>query len=139
MSIAIDSLEYEKMLEEAIKESPKEACGLLAGNILEDGTKKITKVYILNNIDESKEHFSLDPKEQLMAIKDMRANGMVPLGNWHSHPATPSRPSEEDIRLAYDNDAIYMILSLAEDSPVLNAFYILEGKVTKEILEIIEE
>ena len=44
----------------------------------------------------------MDPKEQLKAIKDMRANGLTPLGNWHSHPETPARPSQEDIRLAYD-------------------------------------
>ncbi|MBR4650224.1 MAG: Mov34/MPN/PAD-1 family protein [Prevotella sp.] len=24
------------------------------------------------------------------------------LANWHSHPASPSRPSEEDLRLALD-------------------------------------
>ena len=57
-----------------------------------------------------KRTFSLDPKEQLEAIKDMRKNGFVPLGNWHSHPESPSRPSEEDKRLAFDSKASYMIL-----------------------------
>ena len=70
----------------------------------------VEKVYLLTNIDHSNEHFTLDPKEQLAAVKDMRANGLMPLGNWHSHPESPSRPSEEDKRLAYDSKASYMIL-----------------------------
>ena len=83
--------------------------------------------------------FSLDPKEQLAAIKDMRANGLVPLGNWHSHPESPSRPSQEDKRLAYDKTASYMILSLMElDQPVLNSFHIEGDDAEKEPL-VIEE
>lgn len=54
----------------------------------------------------------MNPKDQLNAVKDMRAKGYVPLGNFHSHPESPSRPSEEDKRLAYDKDASYMIISL---------------------------
>ena len=77
-----------------------------------------------------------------MAIKDMRSKGLKPLGNWHSHPETPSRPSEEDKRLANDSKASYLIISLeVEDKPVLNAFHI-EGDqdnktARKEELEII--
>ena len=89
------------------------------------------------NIDHSNEHFSLDPKEQLAAIKDMRTEGLVPLGNWHSHPESPSRPSDEDKRLAYDKTASYMILSLMNrDEPVLNSFHIEGTDSTKEELVI---
>ena len=67
----------------------------------------------------------------------MRANGLVPLGNWHSHPESPSRPSEEDKRLAYDSSASYMILSLMDnDNPVLNSFKITGDVSEKEELII---
>ena len=69
----------------------------------------------------------------------MRKNGLQPLGNWHSHPETPSRPSEEDKRLAYDASASYLILSLAEEEPVLRAFSIKEGTAEQEKLIIKEE
>ena len=116
--------DYEKIVVYAKTKLPEEACGLIAG--WTDGEeKRIEKVYLLTNIDHSKEHFSLDPKEQLAAIKDMRANGLKPLGNWHSHPETLSRPSEEDKRLAYDSQASYLILSLMQsENPVLNSFHI---------------
>ena len=130
--------DYAKIVEHAKSQLPDEACGLIAGEI-NGSDKLIKKVYLLTNTDHSNEHFSLDPKEQLAAIKDMRANGLVPLGNWHSHPESPSRPSEEDKRLAYDSSASYLILSLMNrESPVLNSFKISGDTAENEGL-IIEE
>ena len=134
--IKLTKSDFEKILAHAVKELPDEACGLIAGTV-EDGDKEIKKVYLLTNIDHSNEHFSLDPKEQLEPIKDMRKNGFVPLGNWHSHPESPSRPSEEDKRLAFDSKASYMILSLMDrENPVLNSFKITGDTAEKEELVI---
>ena len=133
--ISMNKADYERILEHAKSVVPEEACGLIAGTI-EDGNKIIRKVYILTNIDHSKEHFTLDPKEQLAAVKDMRANGFAPLGNWHSHPSSPSRPSQEDIKLAFDSNASYMIISFMAENPVLNSFHIENGQVEKEDLRI---
>jgi len=116
---------------------PEETCGLIGGVIDEAGNKHIKKVYYLENIDHSREHFTLSPQAQLSAIKDMRRNGFIPLGNWHSHPETPSRPSEEDKRLAYDSRASYLILSLAEEEPVLNSFHIEGDTAEKETIEYV--
>ena len=136
--ITLKQADFEKILAHAKKELPNEACGLIA-RVKDGADKHIQKVYLLTNIDHSNEHFSLDPKEQLAAIKDMRANGLVPLGNWHSHPESPSRPSQEDKRLAYDKTASYMILSLMElEQPVLNSFHIEGDDAEKEPL-VIEE
>ncbi len=129
--ISMRKSDYDLILNHARSVVPEEACGLIAGKI-EDGNKIIEKVYILTNIDHSNEHFTLNPKEQLAAVKDMRAAGFVPLGNWHSHPESPSRPSDEDKRLAYDSKASYMILSLMEpEKPVLNSFHI-EGDISSK-------
>lgn len=129
--------DYQKILEHAKTGLPNEACGLLGGYTNEDGSQVITDVYLLRNVDESREHFSMDPKEQFAAIKDIRSKGRELLGNFHSHPESPSRPSEEDIRLAYDSKIHYLILSLMEEgNPVLNSFHIEKGAVTKETLEI---
>ena len=135
--ITMSKSDYEIILKHARKNLPEEACGLIAGK-KEGSNKSIEKVYCLTNIDHSNEHFSLDPKEQLAAVKDMRANGLVPLGNWHSHPESPSRPSEEDKRLAYDSTASYMILSLMDnENPVLNSFHIEGTESEKEELVLV--
>ena len=128
--------DYQRIVEYAESQLPNEACGLIAGEI-SGGDKLIKKVYYLTNTDHSNEHFSLDPKEQLAAIKDMRALGYIPLRNWHSHPESPSRPSEEDKRLAYDKLASYLILSLMDSgNPVLNSFHIEGASAEKKTLEI---
>lgn len=135
--IKLSKSDYEKILKYAESELPDEACGLIGGEITDSGDKIIKKVYLLTNTDHSNEHFSMDPKEQFESIKDMRANGFVPLGNWHSHPESPSRPSEEDKRLAYDSKASYMILSLMDrENPVLNSFKIKGSDAEKEELVI---
>ena len=128
---------YDVILDTAKKGRPEEICGLIGG-IKNGNEREVKEIYVLENIDHSNEHFTMNPKDQLDAVKDMRANGLVPLGNWHSHPESPSRPSEEDKRLAYDSKASYMILSLMNiDEPVLNSFHI-EGNVSeKEDLHII--
>ena len=77
--------DYEKILAHCKEGLPNEACGLIGGTI-EGDKRSIQKVYLLTNIDQSNEHFSMDPKEQLAAVKDMRANGIKLLGNFHSHP-----------------------------------------------------
>ncbi len=132
---------YDSIVSQARKDAPVESCGYALGIKDEEGKLKITYNYPLTNIDHSEEHFSLDPKEQFAAIKYARANGLTVVGGWHSHPASPSRPSEEDKRLAFDPNAFYLILSLApevsgqpyvpEGEPVLNAFRIKEKEVTR--------
>ena len=143
MVVTINKKDFDSIVEHAKKNLPEEACGLIAGEDLADGTRTIRKVYLLENIDHTNEHFSISPKDQLATIKDIRANGLKPLGNWHSHPESPSRPSEEDKRLANDSNASYLILSLMDaESPVLNAFHVesVDGEKTvrKEELIIIE-
>lgn len=142
MKITIKRDDFDRIYEHSLSVRPEEACGLIAGEDDADGVRRIHKVYILTNTDHTNEHFTIDQKEQLAAIKDMRANGLKPLGNWHSHPESPSRPSEEDKRLANDSTASYLIISLMEEgAPVLNAFHIEaqngEKIVRKEELSIV--
>ena len=138
MIIRLDKDDFNELCEYARKHLPEEACGLIAGTE-EDGDRLIKKVYYLENVDHAVDHFTLDPRQQMEAIKDMRTLGIKPLGNWHSHPESPSRPSAEDIKLAYDSKASYMILSLMTNEAVLNSFHIEEGQSIKEDLRIISE
>jgi proteasome lid subunit RPN8/RPN11 len=110
---------------------PNESCGLVAGEI-EGEEKTVRAVYGLTNTDKSAKHFSMSPEEQFRAIKDMRNKGWVLLGNFHSHPATPARPSPEDIRLAFDPSLSYVIISFQEDPPVIKSFLIRKGQAAEE-------
>jgi len=114
----------EEMIAQAQQDAPNETCGYLLGTA--DGT--VTENYWMENIDHSPEHFSFAPRDQFAALKYARSKGLKILANWHSHPASPSRPSQEDLRLANDPTIRYAILSLHEGIH-LNSFAIRGGEV----------
>ncbi len=122
------------IMDHAKKETPVEACGYLAGK-----NGLITKSFRMTNIDNSPEHFSFDPEEQFDVVRKARVEGLEIIANYHSHPATPARPSQEDIILAYDPDISYLIVSLAEGREDIKSFSIKESEVKNEEIEIISD
>ncbi|MDP4201183.1 MAG: M67 family metallopeptidase [Bacteroidota bacterium] len=121
--ISIPQYIVKAIIEQAHNELPNEACGLLVGR-----EENVEKRFALSNIDHSPEHFSFDPTEQFNVLRNARKEGLQIIANYHSHPSTPARPSQEDIRLAYDPNILYLILSLSEEWPVLKAFRIQNGE-----------
>lgn len=119
---------YEALVEHARGAAPIEACGILAG----DGTL-VRSFHPMTNTDASSDHFMMDPREQFAVTKAIRAAGDRMLAVHHSHPATPARPSAEDIRLAATPDVVYTILSLAPpDGPILRG-YLIDGAAVHEL------
>lgn len=124
---------FEVIIAKARRDAPIEACGYLASK---DGI--VTTHYPLTNLDQSREHFSFSPEEQFRAVKDARERGLKLDVVYHSHPETPARPSEEDIRLAYDENIIYLIVSLVEGREDVRAFHIRGGEVEEVEIEVEE-
>jgi proteasome lid subunit RPN8/RPN11 len=123
-----------QILEQAGTEAPIEACGILAGS-----NGKARKLYAMTNADKSRTHFMMEPKEQFEVVKDIRSNGLEMLAIYHSHPATPARPSQEDIRLSFTPGVTYVIVSLQDSNgAVVKGFNIEDGNVTEVPVEITE-
>jgi proteasome lid subunit RPN8/RPN11 len=123
----------EQLIEHARGDAPLEACGYLAER---DGVA--IALFRLRNVDASAEHFAFDPAEQFSVLRQMRSAGLRMRAVYHSHPASPARPSAEDIRLANDPGLYYVIVSLAQIEPDVKAFAIRGGEVSAEPLEIVE-
>ena len=122
----------DELIDQARRDAPDESCGYLLGERTDEGDV-VTENYWMENIDHSPEHFAFAPKDQFAALKYARSKGLKILANWHSHPASPSRPSQEDLRLANDPTIRYAILSLHQGIH-LNSFKILGGEVVdKEV------
>lgn len=121
-----------QIIKHARTDAPVEACGYLG-----EKNGVAWGVFPMENIDASGEHFSLNPEEQFSVIRNMREMELKPAAVYHSHPETPARPSEEDIRLAYDPEMSYVIVSLAGTEPSVKSFRIRNGKVDPEKIEII--
>jgi proteasome lid subunit RPN8/RPN11 len=136
--------DFASFLQWAREHLPEEACGLLAGRDEKDAagniTRHIEKLYLLTNTDHSPEHFSMDPKEQLQAVQDMRKSGWTVVGNIHSHPSSPSRQSREDIRLSFNHSYSYLIVSLMDpEVPVVRSFHCENGVSSAETLVVEKE
>ena len=132
LKISVDI--FEQMVAQAKAEMPVEACGILAGS-----NGKARKLYAMTNTDKSSDHFMMEPKEQFEVVKDIRSSGLEMLAIYHSHPATPARPSQEDIRLSFTPGVTYVIVSLQDSNgPVVKGFNIENGNVTEVPVEITE-
>ncbi len=122
-SIQIKQHAIDDMIAHSKELAPVESCGYLAGT-----PGQITRLIRLTNVDNSPEHFSFDPKEQFAALKDARNLGEVLLSVYHSHPESPARMSEEDLRLLQDPAMVYIIVSLLNETPDVKAFRTEAGK-----------
>jgi [CysO sulfur-carrier protein]-S-L-cysteine hydrolase len=124
---------HEAIIEQARQGFPLEVCGILGGR---DGV--VTSHYPMSNTDASNEHFMMDPKEQFAVVKALRGSGEEMLVIYHSHPESPARPSQEDIRLALTPNVSHLIVSLLEpERPVAKAFLIENGKVAPVELQVV--
>jgi proteasome lid subunit RPN8/RPN11 len=81
----------------------------------------------------------MEPAEQFKVAKDIRSAGLKMLAIYHSHPATPARLSQEDIRLSLTPDVTYVIVSLRESScPAVKGFLINDGNIIEVPVKISE-
>ena len=123
---------YADMIAHATEGFPLEVCGILGGR-----GDTVSAIYRMTNTDQSNEHFMMDPREQFAVVKELRTNGLEMSAIYHSHPETPARPSEEDIRLALTPGVSHVIVSLAAaGQPVARSFKIHDGIVEAEELVI---
>ncbi|MHB9029919.1 MAG: M67 family metallopeptidase [Candidatus Latescibacterota bacterium] len=124
---------WTEIIEHARRDAPIEACGYLGE---ENGVISVCRP--MRNMDASGEHFTLDPDEQFAVLRELRKNGVRLAAVYHSHPATPARPSAEDIRLAYDPVISYVIVSLKDGADTVKSFRIKDSRAENEAIEIVE-
>ena len=133
--IRIPSYIYDGLIEHARQGFPLEVCGILGGN---QGTISVARPMV--NVDASNEHFMMEPMEQFRVVKELRAMGLSMQAIYHSHPETPARPSEEDIRLALTPGVSHLIVSLADSEKAdIKSFRIEAGHVEAEQIEIVPD
>lgn len=120
------------LIERARTDAPIETCGYL-------GEKEgaVSGLYPLRNLDAAEDHFTLDPVEQFAAIRAMRAAGESLRAVYHSHPASPARLSEEDLKFTNDPEVSYVIISLLPPEPVIRSFRVADGQIHEEPVRIL--
>jgi [CysO sulfur-carrier protein]-S-L-cysteine hydrolase len=115
----------EAMVRQAQEELPNECCGLLAGTVA-DGLGRVLKRYPLVNEAASPTEYACGGPSLFAAHKDMRLLGIELLAIYHSHPTSAPVPSKKDLALAFWPDTVYLIVSLAEEEPVVRGWWLTE-------------
>lgn len=100
---------------------PNEGCGLFA-TIDEGASRRVMRWQPGDNIDRSPTRFTMDPTQVFAAVRENREHGWALGGIVHSHPRTPPRPSETDLREAYYQNALLAIVSFAGVAPELRVW-----------------
>jgi [CysO sulfur-carrier protein]-S-L-cysteine hydrolase len=127
--VKLSHAQLEQMIAQARADAPLETCGLLAGR---DG--RATHVLPVPNVLRSRVRYSMGGGQAFFDA--MAACDFEPLAIYHSHPHGPPVPSPTDIAESFYPDAIYIILSLAQEPPSVRAFRIVDGVVTEETCEV---
>jgi proteasome lid subunit RPN8/RPN11 len=124
------------MVEQARAEYPNEACGLIVGEraAAEDG--RALRYEPARNKAASPYRYELDPADLLRLTIATDDADEVFWGIVHSHTHSPAVPSPTDVGLAFYPDALYLLVTLAEDQadpatgePGIRAWRIVGGAV----------
>jgi proteasome lid subunit RPN8/RPN11 len=79
---------------------PNECCGILLGVEDAAGRRTATQAVACRNAyeGEQRDRFTIDPKDQLAAERESRAQGLGVLGFFHSHPDEGAYFSQTDLK-----------------------------------------
>lgn len=127
----------EAMVAHARADHPDEACGVIAGP---EGSDRPERFIQMINAERSPTFYQFDSMEQLRVHRAMEAADEVPVVIYHSHTATGAYPSRTDISIAAEPDAHYVLISTRDpDEHELRSYRILDGVVTEEPVQIVEQ
>jgi proteasome lid subunit RPN8/RPN11 len=107
------------MIRHSQTERPKEACGILAGRIDEDGAR-ISKVYECQNVHPNPTvEYLISPQDQVRVFEEIEEEEEIDLvGFYHSHPQGPETPSQIDSSRNYWPGYFIAVVSLTPEPKV---------------------
>jgi proteasome lid subunit RPN8/RPN11 len=88
---------------------PHEVCGLLIG--AGEGTVVLSDLMVTPNIAaDPARRFEIDPQVQFETLRRLRGTAQRIVGHFHSHPNGTATLSAHDLAVAYDPDAIWVVI-----------------------------
>ena len=119
----------EAIVGHARAEDPNEACGLIVGDRPAAAGGRPLRFEPTRNKAGSPYRYEIHPDDLLRLTIETDDADEVFWAIVHSHVRSPAYPSPTDVGLAFYPDALYVLVSLAEDEPALGAFRIVDGVI----------
>jgi proteasome lid subunit RPN8/RPN11 len=130
-SVVVTPQLVEAIVEHARAEEPNEACGLIIGDrAAADGGRPLRFVPTRNKA-ASPFRYEIHPDDLLRLTIETDDADEVFWAIVHSHVRSPAYPSPTDLGLAFYPDALYLLVSLAGETPELGAFRIVDGEIRR--------
>ena len=124
---------------------PNEACGLILGSAPAAEGGQPLRFVPTRNAAASPHRYEIDSADLLRLTLEADERDEVFWAIVHSHVRSPARPSPTDIGLAFYPDALYLLVSLADDEadprtgrPSVRAWRIVDGQVFEVALELVD-
>ena len=108
-------------------EYPNESCGLIVGDRATADGGRALRYEPTRNKAASPYRYEIDPADLLRLTIETDDADEVFWGIVHSHVRSPAVPSPTDIGLAFYPDALYLLVSLADET--VRAWRIVDGAV----------
>ncbi len=125
----------EALVEHAHDADPNEACGLIIGDRPAADGGAALRFEPVRNRAASPYRYQIHPDDLLRLTIATDDADEVFWAIVHSHVRSQAYPSPTDVGLAFYPDALYLLVSLAEEEPALGAFRIVDRQIFRvEIL-----
>ncbi|MHB1204103.1 MAG: M67 family metallopeptidase [Rhodospirillaceae bacterium] len=103
---------------------PQECCGLLLGKgEVRAGSIVVGHIVAAANVAaDPLRHFAIDPQFLFDRHRSVRETNMRIIGHYHSHPNGRAEPSGEDLAMAHEPGAVWIIAAVAGNGATLRAY-----------------
>ena len=128
-SIELPADMLQALIDHARAEYPNEMCGVIVGQGAAAAGGTPLRWEATRNRAASPMRYEIHPDDLLRLTIETEAADEEFWAIVHSHTHSPARPSPTDIGLAFYPDALYLLVSLADDEPATAAWRIVDGTV----------
>ena len=114
-SAALPAIMLQELIDHARLEYPNEAAGIIIGSAPASEGGHALRFVPTKNAASSPYRYEIDSQTLLRLTLELDERDEVFWGIVHSHVRSAARPSPTDIGLAFYTDALYILVSLADD------------------------
>jgi proteasome lid subunit RPN8/RPN11 len=117
------------LIDHARAEYPNEMCGIVVGDRPAGAGGRPLRWVPTRNKAASPLRYEVDPDDLYRLTIETDDADETFWAIVHSHTHSPAHPSPTDLGLAFYPDALYVLVSLAEDEPAVAAYRIVDGRI----------